>query len=400
MPNLVKARSIPAKSTPTATRVLIDYSYWLNRHYGWIGNYLTNAKTFLKTVKSGGTIVSQLESYAEGKGLTMQSILRRFGRFLSEKQIFFITNDLFEKPLPKSNIFVKIYLLHHKDRLRGDKSSGIYATVLSQYFRSIKEDVRFLNKKTAQKFIHSPNLSDYTVRLYKSILKNFCEWALKYQGIPNKDLNTDQRKVKNGLKKISAQSLREIIEIGVPTGRNQTGTYHKDSLNEKQRQRMLKICDSAKDRAIISLMAWNGFRKIEVIRLNIHDCDFKQKRIAVWSKGRSSRNRDWIKFFSVTRKEIVAYLREVKLKTGTMFPGLTSQYIEDLVEEKFEEMKLNKKGSKYSPHSLRHTAGQLLYDHGVPLEFVQKTLRHRVMQTTLVYAQKAIDRQYLKRMPD
>jgi integrase/recombinase XerC len=400
MANIVKSRSTLAKSTPSATRVLIDYGYWLNRHYGRLGNYQTNAKTFLKTVKSGGTVNSQLEIYSEGKSLTMQSILRRFGRFLEEKGILLITNDLHEKPLPRSNIYVKIYLLHHKDRLRGDKSSAIYATILSQYFRLIREDVRFFNKKTAEKFIHSPNLSDFTKRLYKSVLKNFSEWALKYQDIPEKDLNTDQRKVKKGLKGISAQSLREIIDIRVPNGRNQSKSYHKDSLTEKQRERLLKMSRSAIERSVLSLMAWNGFRKIEIIRLSVHDCDFKGKRIAVWGKGRSNRNKDVIKFFRVPRHEVAAYLKETKIKTGRVFPNLTIQGIEELVADKFEKMKLNKKGTKYSPHSLRHTTGQILYDNGVPLEFVQKTLRHAVMQTSMVYTQKAIDRQYFKRMID
>lgn len=400
MPNLVKARSIPAKSTPTATRVLVDYSYWLVRHYGHHGNYLTNAKTFLRTLKSGGTVISQLETYAEGKSLTMQSILRRFRKFLEEKNIVFIANDLFEKPLPRSNIYVKIFLLHRKDRLRGDNSSAIYATVLSQYFRMIKEDTRFFNKKTAEKFIHAPNLSDYTVRLYRSILKNFCEWTLKYQLIPDKDLNAEQRRVKKGLKRISAQSLREIVDISVPTGKSQTGTYHKDSLDEKQRLRMLKVCESSRERAIVSLMGWNGFRKIEVKRLRVVDCDFKRKRIAVWGKGRSSRNREWIKFFAITRKEIMTYLKETKTKSGPMFPGLTLQHIEDLVARLFTQMKLRQKNAKYTPHSLRHSTGQNLYNSGVPLEFIQKTLRHSSLKTTMVYAQKAIDKQYWIKMPD
>jgi integrase len=53
---------------------------------------------------------------------------------------------------------------------------------------------------------------------------------------------------------------------------------------------------------------------------------------------------------------------------------------------------------KFTPHSLRHTAGQIMYDKGVSLEFIQKTLRHSSMETTMVYAQRAIDRMYFKKM--
>jgi integrase len=399
MANLVKRHSIPTRSTPTATRVLVDYSYWLNRHYGRIGNYLTNAKTFLRSLKSGGTVISQLEVYSQDKSITMQSILRRFRRFLEEKLILFITNDLMEKLLPRSNIYVKIYLYYHKDRLRGDNSAAIYATVLNQYFRLIKDDVRFFNKKTSEKFIHAPNLSDFTKRLYKSVLKNFCEWVLKYQQVPNKDLDGTQRKVKSGLKLISAQSLREITEIGIPSGKNQSKRYHKDSLTEKQRDRLLKISNNTTERAILSLMAWNGLRKVEVTRLSVQDFDFRKKRVAIWGKGKSSRNKEVIKLFGVPRQEVKAYLDESKITSGRLFPKLSIQDIEYLVGLKFVELKLNKNGV-YTPHSLRHTAGQILYDNGVPLEFVQKTLRHDVLQTTMVYTQRAIDRQYFRRMPD
>ncbi|MFZ6013401.1 MAG: tyrosine-type recombinase/integrase, partial [Bacteroidota bacterium] len=246
----------------------------------------------------------------------------------------------------------------------------------------------------------APTLSDYTKRLYKSVLKNFCDWALLYQNISNQDLSKEQRMVKKGLSLISAQSLREIGDIKVPVSSNQMKGYHKDSLSEKQRVKLLTVCESPKERAILSLMAWNGLRTIEVIRLSATDCDFRGKKIAVSGKGRSARNKEAIKLFAVPRTEVKRYLKESGIKSGKMFPALRKTDIEDLVRVKFEQLNILKKGTKYTPHSLRHTAGQIMYDKGVPLEFIQKTLRHSVMETTLVYAQRAIDRKYFKVVPD
>ena len=69
-----------------------------------------------------------------------------------------------------------------------------------------------------------------------------------------------------------------------------------------------------------------------------------------------------------------------------------------MVMKYLDKIGVTKKRGPFSPHSLRHTAGQLLYDQGIPLEFIQKTLRHTNMESTLVYAQKAIDRAYFRKM--
>ena len=50
MPNLTRRSSAIAKATPRASQVLEEYDYWLRKEYGKSGTYLTNAKTFLKTV--------------------------------------------------------------------------------------------------------------------------------------------------------------------------------------------------------------------------------------------------------------------------------------------------------------------------------------------------------------
>lgn len=395
MPNLSRKSSTVAKGTPLASRVLEDYDYWLQREYGKRGTYLTNAKTFLKTVNGAGTVISQLASYSYDKSITLQSFLRRFRRFLELKEIDFVTNDLNEKRLPISNIYVKLFLASRQDRLRGELSNNTYATILNGYFNFIEDDLKFFNKRTAEKYVLSP-ASDYTKRLYRSVLKSFCGWALLYQEQRLGDLSTDQRKIQKGLKLISPLSLREISSIVVKTSRSQIKRYHKDSLTESQRDRLLKSCNTQKERAIISLMAWNGLRTIEVPRLNVHDVNLKERKLSVWGKGKSKKNKDVIKLFRLPAAEIKGYLKQSKIQSGLLFPRLGKKNVTEHVNRLLDEAKLSAKGKKLTPHSLRHTAGQIMYDKGVPLEYIQKTLRHSSMETTMVYAQKAIDQKYFK----
>jgi len=384
-----------SKPILTASQILVDYEYWLKRKYGVTGTYLVNAKSFLKTYKQGGDVLSQLADYIQQKNTSLRSVLSRFYKFLEFKKIQFLVNDLNEPKLPISNIYVKLFLASVQDRLRSKGSVSIYATVLNRYFSSIKDDITRINKRTAGKYVLSPSLSDYTKRLYKTVLKSFCEWVLSYQGFETSDLSKEQRLIKSSLKRISAQSLKEVTSLRVTLPRSLTSTYHKDSLSEQQRKRLLQLAKTSRDRAILSLMAWNGLRSIEVLRLSVGDLKLTQGRIAVWGKGRSEKSKDIVKMSSTVKKEIANYLKKESIKKGRVFPNLDRAALDELVMRYFKKLRVK---GKYTPHSLRHTAGQLMYDKGVLLEFIQKTLRHADLRTTMIYTQKAVDKNYLKRM--
>lgn len=395
MGKIIRVDKDLVKSTPKASQVLIDYEYWLKRKYRVTGAYLTNAKSFLKTYTQGGNAQSQLIDYISQRNASLRSILNRFLCFLEAKNFTYLINDLNESRLPISNIFVKLFLNSMQDRLRSKGSLSTYATILNSYFLSINDDITRINKRTAGKYILSPSLSDYTKRLYNSVLKVFCQWVLSYQIIDNSELSKEQMAVKRGLKGISIQSLREIISIRVVLPRSLSTTYHKDSLTEKQRNRVLTLAKEPQDRAILALMAFNGLRSIEVLRLNVGDIKISQGRIAVWGKGKSQKSKDTIKLSSVAKKELKLYLKKSQVKRGKLFGNLTRLELDELVKSYFRKLRV--KGN-YTPHSLRHTAGQLMYEKGIPLELIQKTLRHADMRTTMMYTQKAIDRSYFQRL--
>ncbi|MCZ8070301.1 MAG: site-specific integrase [Cytophagales bacterium] len=395
MGTLLKIQKGVQKNVPKASEVLVDYEYWLRKRFGATGTYLANAKSFLKTYRQGGDVLSQLEDYASQRSTSLRSVLKRFGAFIESRGIYYVVNDLNEPKLPISNAYVKLFLASVQDRLRSKGSNSIYATVLNGYFLSIKGDASRINKRTAGKYILSPALSDYTKRLYKTVLKAFCDWALLYQSADPADLSREQRMIRQALRRVSAQSLREVSAIKVSLPRSLSGTYHKDSLTLAQRDRLLKGAKSPSDRALFALMAWNGLRSVEVLRTAVQDVKLNQGKLMVWGKGKSEKSKDTIKLAAVTKRELTSYLKKSKLTKGKLFPNLDRPALEDTVKKGFKRLRVV---GKFTPHSLRHTAGQLMYEKGIPLELIQKTLRHADMRTTMIYAQKAIDRSYFKRM--
>jgi integrase len=395
MKQLVRKVDKTANAIPRASQVLVDYEYWLKKNYKITGAYLANAKSFLKTYRQGGDVQSQLNDYINQRGTSLRSILRRFQSFIEGRGYVQLMNDLNEPKLPISNAYVKVFLASHQDRLRSKASLTTYATVLNGYFDSIKDDIKRINKRTAGKYILSPALSDFTKRLYRSVLKAFCDWALTYQSLEPSDLSREQKQVRIALRKISVQSLREISSMRVVLPRSLTSTYHKDSLSEKQRQRFLKLAKNKRDRAIISLMAWNGLRSIEVLRLAIVDLKIAQGKIRVWGKGKSEKSKDTIKLSAVARREVSLYIKQQRIKTGKVFRHLTRADLDHMINSYFRKLRVK---GRYTPHSLRHTAGQLMYEKNTPLELIQKTLRHADIRTAMIYSQKAIDKTYFKKM--
>lgn len=395
---LVKHRSKTPSPISTASEALADYEQWLLAHYGKVGTYSDHAKSFLKHFREKGSLLSQLETFASKKSITGRSILNRFRRFLEEKKISAVQNDFkrdASSVLPRSNALVKMYLVLNKDRFKSKQSLSTYATILNSYFAFIG-DTRHLEKITAERFIFSKNKSEFTSALYGSVLRSFATWALGYVMTPDSELSSNERKIKAAFANTSVRYLRDIVLIRTKIATKKL--YYKESLTSVQRDKLLKACPTSKERSIIALMAYNGLRAIEIERLTVKDLDLSKRTIAIWGKGRSGRHKEAVVLFKIVAGELRAYLKDSKIKSGPLFPGLTYKKLHVLVMEQFIKINLPLSKALFSPHSLRHTAGQLLYDKGVPIEFIQRTLRHTSMQSTLVYAQKAIERSYFKEM--
>lgn len=391
---LLKSSPAPAP-VRYATQVLNDYEHWLQANFKTTSSYLPHARSFLIHYKTGGSLLTQIDTVSRHKSPTAKSLLKRFQLFLIEKGIDQLHNDLLEERLPKASILVKLFLLSSKDRLKSKTSRQTYANILNGYLR-YAGDIRHIEKFTAERFIFSKQRSDFTTRLYVSVVRNFVEWILSYLDAPDDELSPLELGIKHSFSRNQIHSLKQILSIRSKTP--DTTTYHKDSLNKSERERLLKAGKSSYERTVIALMAWNGLRPIEVIRLATKDINLSKGMISVWGKGRSKKSRQIIPAFKVVRRELRVYLKERGAKPGRLFAKLNYKSLHELVMMRLNQIRVTKNRGPFSPHSLRHTAGQLLYDQGIPLEFIQKTLRHTSLESTLVYAQKAIDQAYLRRM--
>lgn len=153
--------------------------------------------------------------------------------------------------------------------------------------------------------------------------------------------------------------------------------------------------ETLRDRAIVTLMALHGLRRIEVHRLN-HDAlhlDTKNPFIEVEGKGRKPRRvylrddtlqilRAWL------HAKIEAQLPAtgavfVSLRRGTRGERLTREGINAAVERRLSAVELREKG--VSCHALRHTFGTLAVAGGASIEQVRDAMGHSNLATTSIY---------------
>ena len=375
--------------------VLNDYSYWLSKKVNSPTPYLSVAKSCIKSISNTGNLLLRVEQEMKGWSGSMKAFYKKFQDYLLEQEITWVVNDLDGVRLPIAGPLVKLYLAYSQDTLRSKMSKSTYATILNSFMDGIQGDVSKLTKRNVARFIQHQELSDYTKRLYVSVIKSFVRWVYSYHLADKSTLSQEDKKVKKALAKCSPKELQDILTFQVKVSGSLSKTYHKDSLSKSQRDKMLKGCKEKWLRAAIALMAWNGLRTIEVLRLTKADIDFKKGRIAVWSKGKNKKSKDTIRLSSTARKEVSGYLKLIDVKRGPIMKGIDRLTLEDAIKKQFRKLKLK---GRYTPHSLRHTAGQLMYERKIPLEIIQKTLRHADLRTTMVYAQRAVDNQYFKRL--
>ncbi|NEU70661.1 site-specific integrase [Spirosoma agri] len=264
-------------------------------------------------------------------------------------------------------------------------SRKTYLRVLNGFFeflsmqRSAGEQASF-SAQTITTYLTAKRLSAFTYNLYLSCLKQLAEWVIKTQ---------EQHK-------LTANQLKDLQTITRLKGNRVGRDYHKDSLTGTERDHFLATIDNPHDRLMMALMAWGGLRTIEIVRLQFNDIDLKRKRIWVLGKGMSTKRA--IQVPMVCLPLIEAYFRLFPASKQTsaepLFDQLSTRSIRYRVQKYLLLSGLQR--ARLSAHSLRHTAAQRLLDEGVDPVHVQRHLRHKNFETTLIYVRKKTDEDYFE----
>ena len=214
-----------------------------------------------------------------------------------------------------------------------------------------------------------------TVNLYLGVVRLFFQWLEM-----------------NGIYKNVAQHIK---------GAKMAVGFRKDYLTSGHTRAIIgsierKGIEGLRDYAIFSLMVTCGLRTVEVIRANIEDIRTVGDNRVLYVQGKGHSEKDaFVILAAPVETAIMAYLKEA----GTPKEGhplfrsianrnhggrLTTRSISRIVKERMKAAGYD--DEKLTAHSLRHTAATLILQSGKTAQEAQQILRHKNINTTMIYA--------------
>lgn len=246
--------------------------------------------------------------------------------------------------------------------------------------------------------------SDKTIRYYESTIRNVITAINKSPERATTDdirLYLDDYQQKSGASKVTIDNIRRILSsffawlededyiVKSPVRRIhkvKTCKTVKETYTDEALEIMRDSVESARDLAIIDMLASTGMRVGELVKLNKDDIDFQNRECVVLGKGNKQRK---VYFDARTKIHLKKYLDSRCDGNEALFVSLQKPYnrlqisgVEIRLRELGRKLNLN----KVHPHKFRRTLATMAIDKGMPIEQVQQLLGHQSVDTTLQYA--------------
>ena len=244
------------------------------------------------------------------------------------------------------------------------KSIAYYKSTIDNALVKIDKEVVHITTDDLRNYLNDYQLqsgaSKVTVDNIRRILSSFFSW-----------LEEENYIVKSPVRRIHK----------VKVGKTVKETYTDEALEQ-----MRDHCTTARDLALIDLLASTGMRVGELVRLNKSDIDYQNRECVVTGKGDKQRK---VYFDARTKIHLQKYVNSRTDTNDALFVSLLAPY--DRLQISGVEIRLRQLGRelnipKVHPHKFRRTLATMAIDKGMPIEQVQHLLGHQSLDTTLQYA--------------
>lgn len=250
------------------------------------------------------------------------------------------------------------------------KTYNVGLVQFNEYLKqnNIKEPTRddIIQFREQLKKQHKPN----TINAYLIAIRNFYSW-LEYEGI-TKDIS----------KKIKGIKLER--------------KHLKRGLSQEEIKKVLDVCKDTREELMIKLMITCALRINEVRNIRLEDF-YDDKGIVmlkVLGKARSGLKQDSVKIDDRIFELIKKYCEEYKVTDYLFYSTsnnnngnmMTTTAFRLIVNGLFKKANLDME--KLSPHSTRHTSVELALESGIPIQEVSEFVRHKSINTTMIYAKE------------
>ena len=271
------------------------------------------------------------------------------------------------------------------------RTCEIYRKVLESYMKQVgcgdsKDISSYLTHQLIRSYevylMDECKMDARTVGQHLSVLSGFCRFLMKDGRLAANPVRTVRRPQQQSRlpEFYRDNSLQEYFES--TKGVMEFGNY-----------------DAKLRRMIVSILAYTGVRRAELISLNVDSVDFVRHTMRVKGKGDKIRE---IPLLPSLCEEISLYLQSVSsLKCALMGQDapllqtatgrrLYPVFVDRAVKEELASVSSIK--GKRSPHVLRHSLATELLNEGADLNSIKELLGHANLAATQVYTHNSIER--------
>lgn len=345
-------------------------------------NYPRIGKQYLKFLIENGYGIDEisLNLYIQDKSPTYKTACRSLVKFAEKMGITQVFDDESEKETVKNDPAIELFLANKQLRA---SSKLTYSGAMKelQKFLAAKELpmnraslIEFLNKLIDEK------CSPYTLNTYLSVYKQFAEFCI----MERDDIGLDENTVKQ---------LRDILLLKRYRNKIAQEKYAKDALTAEERDFLLESITNLRDKALIALMALQGLRTVETLRLEWTDILEVKRKYFLAVLGKGVLQKEKIPLIKKCHDILLEYKKTLPDTQKRIFAIEETRTVRQIVAKWFKITKLNR--DKLSAHSLRHTTAQVMIYEGVPKAMVKRFLRHQSELSTNVYTGKQEDANFL-----
>lgn len=245
-----------------------------------------------------------------------------------------------------------------------EKTLKYYKITLNKLILDMPKNIREIDTDDIRKYLadyqKNNKVSKVTVDNVRRIFSTFFSW-----------LEDEDHILKSPVRRIKKIKTTKIV---------------KDIFNDESMEIMRDECKTARDLALIDILASTGMRVGELVNLDRNDIDFNNRECKVIGKGDKER----IVYFDARAKvHIINYLDTRTDPNSALFVSLNKPHrrlnisgIEKRLRDMGDELDI----PKIHPHKFRRTLATKAIDKGMPIEQVQKLLGHSKIDTTMGYA--------------
>lgn len=291
------------------------------------------------------------------------------------------TSGLSKTDIKNDLYFIAVNIFNTLDLSKNTRKDYLYRTGLFVEFIADEGlgDTTFLQYKN-----YLGNRNDYTVSTKNKYLisaKVFCR-ELHKRGFFETDISQDIKSFKESKKhKREGLSVQDVEKVF-------------------SRLESTKTDEDIRAKAIITLLALQGLRQIEVSRLDVKDVDFITGVAMVQGKGADDKEIVYLNPY--TLEVLKGYIQHYSIKSGALFTSLSNnskrtrlstRSIRNIVTNLLGEV-----GIKKNVHGFRHYfTTELIRKYKGDLSLVSNYTRHKSLETLQIYNDAVITKNDLPR---